>query len=433
MKINVTTLGCPKNIVDSEFLLGGLQGKGVELVADPMQAETIILNTCGFIQGAKEESLEAILQAVELKKRGQCRKVFVTGCLSQRYSEELKKEIPEVDGYYGNRDMQRILKQLLLELDLKRELTGERRLTTPSHFAYLKISEGCENPCTFCAIPGIRGKFQSRSIDELIREAEMLATRGVKELIIIAQDTTIYGKDRYGESKLVALLHRLSELDAFTWMRLLYTYPAHFSDDIVEAIAEHQNVLQYVDMPIQHISDRLLKRMARKASRKRIEQIIDMLRTNVPQVTLRTSLIVGFPGEEEADHQELVEFVEKTRFERLGLFTYSKEENTPAFDFKDQIPDYLMQERWAELNDVQSQISLGLNKKTIDSVQNVVIDDYDSQLDRYIGRTVRDCPEIDNAIMVKSSHDLEVGQFYDVRVTQCSEYDLTGELAPIGR
>lgn len=430
MKINVTTLGCPKNIVDSEILLGGLQGSGVQLVDDPLEAETIILNTCGFIQGAKEESIDAILQAVELKKQGFCRRVFVTGCLSQRYSEALQQEIPEVDGYFGNRDMQQVLRQLLTRLDLKRELLGERQLTTPPHFAYLKISEGCENPCTFCAIPGIRGGFRSRPVEDLVEEAHKLANRGVKELILIAQDSTIYGRDYYGEPKLIPLLQQLAAMEAFVWIRLLYTFPAHFSDELIDALADLGHVIPYIDMPIQHVSDRLLRHMARKVTRARIEDIIASLRDKMPGVALRTSLIVGFPGETESEHQELLQFVEQMRFERLGLFTYSREEGTPAYDFKNQVADELKQEWLAELQDVQTQISYELNQASIGTVKEVVVEEYNGRENTYIGRTAWDCPEIDNSVIIKAACKLQIGAFYDVKICDCSEYEVMAE--PVG-
>ena len=399
MKINVTTLGCPKNIVDSEILLGGLKGKDIEIVENPLDAETIILNTCGFIQGAKEESIDAILEAVEYKKRGDCQKVFVTGCLSERYRQELIDEIPEVDGYFGNRDMMRILEQLLQKLDLKRELLGERHLTTPRHFAYLKISEGCENPCTFCSIPGIRGNFKSRSMQSLLDEAQSLAGNGVQELIIIAQDSTIYGMDLYGEKKLVPLLEKLTALKLFRWIRLLYTYPAHFSEDLIEIITDKQDVINYVDMPIQHISDRLLRRMARKVRREDIEKIIDKLRANNPDLALRTSLIVGFPGETDSEYEELCGFIESTRFQRLGFFTYSKEEDTPAYHFSNQIPEYIKNERLAELCDLQNQISFELNQELVGSKKRILIDKYDDEANAYVGRTSWDCPEIDSIVL----------------------------------
>lgn len=430
MKINLTTLGCPKNIVDSEVLLGGLKGRDVQLVDDPLEAETIILNTCGFIQGAKEESVDAILEAVELKKRGSCQRVFVTGCLSQRYRPDLLREIPEVDGYYGNRDMVEVLRGLLSDLDLKREHLGERSLTTPSHYAYLKISEGCENPCTFCAIPGIRGRFNSRSEAALVDEAGGLAESGVKELIIVAQDTTIYGMDRYGERRLVPLLDQLTQIPGLRWIRLLYTFPAHFSDDLVEIIADRKDVINYVDMPIQHISDRMLQRMARKVKRHDIEAILEKLRIKAPGVALRTTLLSGFPGETEEEHRQLVEFLEQARFERLGLFTYSREEDTPAFDFPEQLPDFVKQERWAELNDRQNEISAETNRRWLGQRCLVLIDEYDDEAGAYIGRTARDCPEIDNTVAVPMNRgSLEIGRYYTTRITGCNEYDLQGVIS----
>ncbi|MCH7678117.1 30S ribosomal protein S12 methylthiotransferase RimO [candidate division KSB1 bacterium] len=430
MKINLTTLGCPKNIVDSEILLGGLKGEDIEIVEDPLEAETIILNTCGFIQGAKEESIDAILQAVELKKRGDCKRVFVTGCLSQRYQAELIKDIPEVDGYYGNRDMVEVLRKLLNRLDLKRDLLGERALTTPTHYAYLKISEGCENPCTFCSIPGIRGKFKSRSIESLVDEAQMLAAKGVQELILIAQDTTIYGMDLYGEKKLVPLLDRLSQNKKFKWIRLLYTYPAHFSEDLIEIIVDRKQVFKYIDMPIQHASDRILKRMARKVTRKDIERIIALLRKGNPDIALRTSLIVGFPGETKEEHREMADFMEDIRFERLGLFTYSREEDTPAYNLPDQLPDHIKRERWAELNDIQTELSFELNRSCVGTVKDVLIDEFDNERNAYIGRTASDCPEIDNSVIIEETKELEIGKFYRVKFTDFSDYDLKGECVP---
>ena len=426
MKINLTTLGCPKNLVDSEVLLGGLKGDGIQFVDNPLEAETIILNTCGFIQGAKEESIEAILQAVELKKQGTCKKVLVTGCLSQRYYQDLIKEIPEVDGFYGNRDITKIVRELVQELDLKREILGERVMTTPSHYAYLKISEGCENPCTFCSIPGIRGKFRSRSIESLVEEAQKLASQGVQELIIVAQDTTMYGHDLHGKRQLVPLLDRLSQIREIKWIRLLYTYPAHFSDDLIEIIAEKVNICNYIDLPIQHISDKILRRMARRVKRRDIEYIINKLRTKVHDIAIRTSLIVGFPGENEQDFLELVEFIEHIRFERLGIFTYSNEENTPAYHFPDQVPDHIKQERSTELNDVQNQISYKINQELLGTTKEVLIDRFDDELGAYIARTSWDCPEIDNSVMI--NEDVEIGKFYPVKITECSDYELTGIL-----
>lgn len=426
MKINLTTLGCPKNIVDSEVLLGGLKGNGVEIVENATDAETIILNTCGFIQGAKEESIDAILQAVEMKKRGQCRRVFVTGCLSQRYRDELMTAIPEVDGFYGNRDLIQILRDLLTRLDLKRELLGERHLTTPSHFAYLKISEGCENPCTFCSIPEIRGKFQSRTMESLLDEAQMLADNGVQELILIAQDTTIYGQDRYDEKRLVPLLDKLTRMAAFKWVRLLYTYPAHFGDDLIEIISERSSIINYVDMPIQHISDRMLRLMGRRVRRADIERIIEKLRRGNPDLALRSTLISGFPGETDEEHQELVEFLKEARFHRLGVFAFSREENTPADRLPNQIPEHIKQERLAELTDIQNEVSFELNRNLVGQVQEVIVDDYDHESSHFVGRTFMDCPEIDNSVLVKGA--AQVGCFHHVRVTEGADFDLIGEV-----
>ncbi len=423
MKINLTTLGCPKNLVDSEFLLGGLKGENVEFVDNPLDAETIILNTCGFIQGAKEESIDAIWEAVELKKQGKCKRVYVTGCLSQRYPDALKKEIPQVDGFYGNRDISRIVQELTEKLDLKREILGERLLTTPRHFAYLKISEGCENPCTFCSIPGIRGNFKSRTIESLVEEAEMLADRGVQELIIIAQDTTIYGVDIYGKKQLVPLLDKLSSIKRIKWIRLLYTYPAHFSDDIIEIIIDKKDVINYVDMPVQHVSNRLLKNMARKTTRKDMETIIKKLRQGNPEIALRSTFIVGFPGETEDDHRELVDFMEDIHFERLGLFAYSHEEDTPSYNFPNQVPDHIIQERLAELNDIQTEISSRFNESLINKRLTVLVDGFDKEEEAFAGRTIYDCPEIDNSVFIKSA-GLTPGDFIDAKIIDCNEYNL---------
>jgi ribosomal protein S12 methylthiotransferase len=424
MKINLTTLGCPKNLVDSEVLLGGLRGEGIEFVENPLEAETIILNTCGFIQGSKEESIEAILQAVALKKQGTCQKVFVTGCLSERYHQELVKEIPEVDGFYGNRDMAKIVRDLARRLDLKREILGERLLTTPNHYAYLKISEGCENPCTFCAIPGIRGKFRSRSMESLVDEAQKLAAQGVQELIIVAQDTTLYGQDLYGKKQLVPLLDRLTQIKEIKWIRLLYTYPAHFSDDVIEIMAERDTICNYVDLPVQHISDKILKRMARTVKRRDIEALIEKLRIRIPNIAIRTSLIVGFPGENEQDYQQLVKFIEDVRFERLGIFAYSREEDTPAYHFPEHVPEQIKQERMAELSDVQNQISFEINREFIGKTQEVLVDRFDDELGTYVARTVWDCPEIDPVVKLRGVG--KRGEFRQAVIGGSADGDLLG-------
>jgi len=427
MKINLTTLGCPKNIVDSEILLGGLQGVDVEFVDDPEEAETIILNTCGFIQGAKEESIDAILQALELKKNGGCKRVFVTGCLSQRYPDALLQEMPEVDGFYGNRDLKKIIQNLAQRLDLRREILGDRVLTTPRHYAYLKISEGCENPCTFCSIPGIRGKFRSRPFEELVDEAQMLAGNGVRELILVAQDTTIYGQDLYGEKKLVQLIDRLTGIRQFKWIRLLYTYPAHFGDDLIEIIADKREVLNYVDMPIQHISNELLKKMARKVDRRKIEHIVNKLRSLSTGLAIRSTFIVGFPGETAVHHEELCHFLNEIRFERLGLFAFSREEDTPAYHFANQVEDHVVQERLAELNDLQHEVSLEFNELQRNTIQPVIIEQYDTDSATYVGRTTYDCPEIDNTVVVEGQ-GLTIGEFYAVRISECGAFELRGDV-----
>ena len=321
MKINLITLGCPKNLVDSEVLQGGLQACGVEFVGQPHEAEAVIINTCGFIASAKEESIDTILQAVELKKSGRVRRVFVTGCLSERYAPELRREIPEVDAFYGNRDLPEIVQGIARHLRLKYELLGERALLTPRHYAYLKISEGCEHPCTFCAIPAIRGKFRSTPIPELVHQAEVLAEKGVKELVLVAQDSTQYGLDLDNRQQLPALLQALAAVEGIAWIRLMYAYPHHMNDEIIAALAATPKVAKYLDMPIQHVSNRMLKRMARRVNRADTEDLIERIHRAVPDLVLRTSLIVGFPGETEEDFQELHDFVAAGHFERLGVFT----------------------------------------------------------------------------------------------------------------
>jgi len=428
MKINLTTLGCPKNLVDSELLLGGLKGSGVEFVDNAALADTIILNTCGFIQGAKEESIDAILQAVELKRIGNCKKVFVTGCLSQRYPQALQNEIPEVDGFYGNRDINRIVRELLTELDLKREILGERLLSGPKHFAYLKISEGCENPCTFCSIPAIRGHFVSKPIEAVLDEARMLAENGARELIVIAQDTTIYGQDLYGEKRIVELLSRLADIAEFKWIRLLYTYPAHFSEALINLIGQTPKI-NYVDIPVQHSSNCLLQKMARKVKRQDLEKIINGLRAGNPDIAIRSTFIVGFPGETREDQHDLCDFLETMRFDRLGFFGFSKEEDTPAYHFKEQVPDYIIQQRLAELTDLQNGIAQENEENMIGKQVEVAVDEYDSALGCFLARSSKDCPEIDETIQVEAK-GLKPGDFTRVKIIASSDDGLRAELAP---
>lgn len=427
MKINLVTLGCPKNIVDSEVLQGGLKACGVEFVNDPASAQAVIINTCGFIESAKEESIDTILQAVQLKKDGHIRQVFVTGCLSERYGSELRKEIPEVDAFYGNRDLPKIVAGLARHLRLKYELVGERELLTPKHFAYLKISEGCEHPCTFCAIPGIRGNFRSTPIPELVEQSHLLAQKGVKELILVAQDSTQYGLDLNNQQQLPALLRSLARVDGIEWIRLMYAYPYYVTDEIIDTVASEPKVVKYVDMPVQHVTDRMLKRMARRVNRSFTEELIARMHRRIPNLVLRTSLIVGFPGEIEEDFQELYDFVCEGKFERLGVFTYSHEEGTPAFQFAEQVPEEVKRERYDLLLQAQREVAAEWNEKQVGRELCVLIDEYDEHERAYKGRTAWDCPDIDHTVLIRAPQgSLRVGEFYQTKITAAHDFDLIG-------
>lgn len=431
MKINLITLGCPKNLVDSEFIKGGLETCGVEFINNPKGADAVIINTCGFIESAKEESIDTILQAVKLKKRGKIKNVFVTGCLSERYAPDLRKEIPEVDGFYGNRDMQKIVADLARQLRLKYELIGERAQLTPRHYAYLKISEGCEHPCTFCAIPGIRGNFRSTPIADLIGQAVRLSEKGVKELILVAQDTTQYGIDLDGKQRLSGLLRALCRIDGIEWIRLMYAYPFYVTDAMLEVIAGEPKIVKYIDMPIQHISNRMLKRMARRVDREFTEKLLADMRAIIPDLVIRTSVIAGFPGETEDDFQELLDFVAEGNFERLGVFTYSPEENTPACGFPHQIADEVKRERYDLLMQAQQQVAAAWSAKQVGRRLRVLIDEFDAAMKAWRGRTAWDCPEIDHTVLVQGpkprSNDsgaFHVGDFCEVDVLEAQDYDL---------
>lgn len=435
MKVNLITLGCPKNVVDSEVLMGGLKLRGVEFVADAAAAEAIIVNTCGFIESAKEESIDTILQAVGLKKRGACKQVFVTGCLSERYTPELRKEIPEVDGFYGNRDLRQIVNGLARQMRLKYELLGEssaaneRELITPKHYAYLKISEGCEHPCTFCAIPQIRGGFRSTPVPALVQEARLLAAKGVKELILVAQDSTQYGLDLNGKQQLPQLLQALCEIEGIEWLRVMYAYPHHVTDEMIEEIASQPKIVKYLDMPIQHIADRMLKRMARRVNRRFTEELLARLHANIPNLVLRTSLIVGFPGETDEDFQSLYDFVCAGHFERLGVFTYSHEENTPAFSFNEQVSEEIKRERYDLLMEAQREIAAEWNRRRLGRELRVLIDEYDEHEHAYRGRTEWDCPEIDHSVLIPAPNGrLACGNFYHVQITDATDFELTGHV-----
>ncbi len=418
------TLGCSKNLVDSEALLGQLKLNQAPLTDDVDQADTVVINTCGFIEAAKQESIDAILEAVERKKRGEIKKVVVMGCLSERFRNELRSEIPDVDSYFGSNEMPAVLADL--GIDYKKELLGERLLTTPSHFAYLKISEGCDNPCSFCAIPLMRGGHRTKPMDQVLSEARQLARKGVKELILIGQDTTYYGLDATGERNLYDLLGRLNEVEGIEWMRLMYAYPAKFPLRLLDAFRDFRTVVPYIDMPVQHSSDRVLKSMRRGITSRALRELIATMQERVPGIALRTTLIVGYPNETDEDFADLIDFVRTVRFHRLGVFTYSQEEGTSAFDLGDPIPANVKEERQAEIMQVQMEISAERNAALVGSTVRVLIDRHEGPLS--VGRTPWDAPEIDQEVLVENPTPLQVGNFYDVRITAAEEFDLTGEV-----
>lgn len=418
-------MGCSKNTVDSERLMAQLKINDFELVDDPNDADSVIINTCGFIDTAKEESINAILEAAELKKENKVKKVIVAGCLSQRYEFELKNDIPEVDKYFGTEDYKGIIEEL--GGDLKTELLGERELTSPKHYAYLKISEGCDNPCSFCAIPLIRGGYISIPMEELLEEANSLARKGVKELILIGQDTTDYGIDIYGKRNLAELLNKLSTIGGIEWIRLLYTYPSHFPDDLVDEIAQNPKVLNYIDMPLQHISDDVLKSMRRGISSRRTKELVQELKSKIPNLTLRTTFIVGYPTETEKDFKELCDFVKETQFDRVGVFNYSQEENTTGYDLGDPIPEKEKEKRRSELMEIQRKISLQKNESLIGRELNVIIDGLEDAY--YIGRSEKDAPEVDGEVLIDSkSNNAEIGKIYSTEIIDCNDYDLFAKL-----
>jgi ribosomal protein S12 methylthiotransferase len=405
-KVGVVTLGCSKNTVDSERLMSQLKINDFELVSDPNSADSVVINTCGFIDAAKEESVNTILEAAELKKEGKIKRVFVFGCLSQRYMIDLQKEIPEVNKFFGTEAFENIVTEL--GGDFKYELLGERELSSPSHYAYLKISEGCDNPCSFCAIPLMRGKHKSKPEEELLREASALASKGVKRV-------------------LGNLLNSLSEIKGIEWIRLMYAYPSHFPMDTMETIAENPKICNYIDLPLQHISDNVLKSMRRGISKRRTIELIDTLREKIPNLTLRTTFISGYPAETEEDFRELTKFVETTQFGRLGIFNYSMEENTSSYSLGNPIPEEIKESRKTELMEIQKDISNSMNEKFVQSKQKVLIDGIEG--DFYIGRTERDAPEVDGEVLIdKNSDDLKVGNFYDVQIYDFNDYDLFGKL-----
>jgi ribosomal protein S12 methylthiotransferase len=425
-KVNIVTLGCSKNLVDSEVLLTQLRGNGIDAVHESKtdDAKVVVINTCGFIDNAKQESIDTILRYVDAKEEGIVDKVYVTGCLSQRYKDDLEKEIPNVDAWFGTRDLSRMLK--VFNANYKQELIGERILTNPSHYAYLKISEGCDRPCSFCAIPLMRGGHISRPIDELVLEAKNLAKQGTKELLLIAQDSTYYGLDIYKKRNLAELLQRLSDVNGIEWIRLHYAFPAGFPMDVLDVMAERSNICNYLDIPLQHASSRMLQSMRRGITREKTEELLERVRTKVPGIAIRTTMIAGHPGESEQDYQEMLDFVERSRFDRLGVFTYSHEDNTHSFTMKDDVPDDVKQERMEAVMELQQSISLELNKGKIGQTFKVMVDRKEGG--NFIGRTESDSPEVDNEVIIESQDYLRIGDFVNVTIKSASEFDLTGDL-----
>jgi ribosomal protein S12 methylthiotransferase len=424
-KVNIVTLGCSKNVVDSEVLLTQLRGNGIDTVHESQSddANVVIINTCGFIDNAKQESVDTILRYVDAKEEGVVDKVYVTGCLSQRYKDDLEKEIPEVDAWFGTRDLSRILKTF--KADYKQELVGERILTNPSHYAYLKISEGCDRPCSFCAIPLMRGGHVSRPIEELVLEAKNLAKAGTKELLLIAQDSTYYGLDLYKKRNLSELLKNLSDVPGIEWIRLHYAFPTGFPVDVLDVMRDRPNICRYLDIPLQHSSSNMLKLMKRGTTREKTEQLLSLIREKVPGISIRTTMIVGHPGETEKEFDDLRDFVQKARFDRLGVFTYSHEENTHAYSLADDVPDEVKQERMEEVMALQEGISLELNQQKVGATFKVLVDRKEGGV--FIGRTEFDSPEVDNEVMIESPDNyLRIGDFVDVKISSASEFDLTG-------
>lgn len=424
-KVNIVTLGCSKNLVDSEVLLTQLRGNGINAVHESKtdDARVVVINTCGFVENAKQESIDTILRYVDAKDEGIVDKVYVTGCLSQRYKDDLEREIPSVDAWFGTRDLSRLLK--VFNANYRQELVGERILTNPGHYAYLKISEGCDRPCSFCAIPLMRGGHKSRPMEELISEAKNLARQGTKELLIIAQDSTYYGLDLYKKRNLAELLQRLSDVVGIEWIRLHYAFPAAFPTDVLDVMADRENICNYLDIPLQHASDRMLKLMRRGITREKTQELLQNIRSKVPGIAIRTTMITGHPGESEQDFQELLDFVERARFDRLGVFTYSHEEDTHSYSMEDDVSEDVKQERMDQLMEIQQNISLDLNRKKIGQTFKVIVDRKEGG--NFIGRSESDSPEVDNEVIIKSDEYLRAGEFVNVRVTAASEFDLTGE------
>ncbi len=424
-KVNIVTLGCSKNLVDSEVMFTQLKGNGINVAHEDVKdgANIVVINTCGFIDNAKQESIDTILRYVDAKEEGLVEKVYVTGCLSQRYREDLAKEIKGVDAWFGTMELPLLLKKF--KADYKKELLGERITTTSKHYAYMKISEGCDRPCSFCAIPIMRGKHVSRPMEELVAEAKNLVKNGTKELLLIAQDSTYYGLDLYGKRNLAELLRNLSDIEGLEWIRLHYAFPAGFPEDILEVMAERKNICNYLDIPLQHGSDKVLKIMRRGTDRQKTEELLANIRSKVPGIAIRTTLIVGHPGEGKKEFEELKDFVKQAEFDRLGVFTYSHEEDTHAFTLEDKTSQKVKESRQREIMEIQEEISRKKNEAKIGQELKVLIDRFESGY--FVGRTEHDSPEVDNEVLVEADQQyLRIGDFVQVKITDATEFDLHG-------
>jgi ribosomal protein S12 methylthiotransferase len=422
LRVHVVTMGCAKNLVDSEKLLAQLRLGGVELAPDVRRADVAVINTCGFVEAAKQESIDAIMEHVRLKSRGRLKKVFAMGCLTERYLLELQKEIPEVDRFFGSHQLEEVVRELGAEY--RQELLGERVLTTPPHTAYLKISEGCDNPCSFCAIPLMRGRHVSRPAGEILDECARLASAGVKELVVIGQDTTYYGLDLHGRRTLPDLLARIADVPGIEWVRLMYAYPAKFPLELLDVIAGNGRICKYIDMPVQHIADPVLKSMRRGTSGRALRELLDAIRARVPGIALRTTVIVGYPAEGEAEFLELEEFVRSMRFERLGVFPYSLEDGTAAYPLSDPVPEEEKARRLGRIMELQQEISAERNAKLVGTSVRVLVDRREKDL--FVGRTEHDAPDIDNEVFIRSGRELAIGSFCEVDIVEAYEYDIVG-------
>ena len=421
MKIYLQSLGCPKNTVDSEILMGELRGNGISFISDAEKADCIIINTCAFLLSAREEAIETILEAIKLKQKGLCRLIIVVGCLPQKYKRELEKELPEVDHFFEQLDFMEIGRLLRDRFELPEKKDASRFLLTPKHYAYLKIAEGCDNRCSYCTIPSIKGRYASRESDQILREAQQLVDHGVRELILIAQDTTSYGKDLNGVS-LTELMRKITTIEELVWLRLLYAHPAHFDRDIIQLIKNSDKVCKYIDLPIQHVSDKILKSMNRKIKSHELRRLLDEIRSEIPDIVIRTSVIVGYPGETDSEYNELVNFIKDISFERLGIFKYSREEGTFAANLDNHVEEHIKDERYQELMNIQEAISLKNNQALLGQKIDIIIDEYDNLENAYIGRTQWDSPEIDNRVFIEQ--EVEIGSYVKAEIIDAFEYDV---------